>query len=1426
MKVLIKSLLAVTCSAVFGTSAFAQQTSLPSNNYPQVSTPVTPSTLVYPGMKNISTATRVNYIRTQIPDVPLQSIPATGNDYIRQNTSYFDGLGRPLQEVAKKAHALGLDLVQPHVYDAAGRETYQYLPYALPVELSTGKMNKPVNSRMHQFYDNLGPDENPYSKTETDNSPLNTLKKQLAPGRSWVGSNRGVEYGYRSNVAGEVRIWTIGNSANALAVSVSSYNAGEIRITKVTDEDGKFSLEYKDKTGKLILKKSLVLNNSQPESDHNGYACTYYVYDDLNRLRCVIPPEAVVQKTIAGNTWSISQAGVDGLCFNYFYDERGQVIEKRIPGKKVEYLVYDKRGRLCLSQDGNLRQQHKWKFTAYDALDRAICTGLYENATASRQDLQGYFYNNTSYTYPSLFYYLTNYKNYKEYPLNSTPNATILTNTYYDDYEEYGPLFTYSFDGSQFDNIGPLPSTVVSSERSNHTRGLLTGTKTRVLDPDSPNVIKWLVSVNYYDNKGRLIQTQSQNIKGGLDISSNIYYFQGMLWKNIMRHDDPLAEPVPGVTDGALNQIYVVKTFERNLAIGGGNEQVKKVTQKIGNGIVYDLAYYQYDHLGRTTYKGFTAGEVLQEYNMRGFLNHINVKNENNDPNSRHIFQEKLYYDTGFASKLYNGNIAGITWKKAGAQAPVEAYGYSYDLLNRLTHAEYRRNAYDYSTGWLNSSYNYTASGITYDMNGNIGSMTQKNPNGLSGMNMDALTYQYAPNSNKLIKVTDAIVASNTPGLPDFKDNANDAEEYHYDSCGNVIIDENKSISSITYNYLNKPEKITTSQGVITYVYDALGNKLQKRVHSTGPNPPADEAYDYIGNFIYKQNILQYILNDEGRTRPIPIEDGANSGNFTTKFVYDYFIKDHLGNVRSTVTSKPLDGVYLARHEISSANIEQLLFDNIPNVRANKPGSTAINDGFAARLDGSIPSQRVGTAIMLQTMPGDRFTISADAYYEGEYQQQDEGPTEDLVSSLMSALTGGGTYAGIPVSELPDNVRTITTALNSPGLLGGLDNLLNSNYNPNAPKAHLNFLFFNDKLELVPGNSGSIQVPVNPMGWTTINPSMVVGSATAIQNGQVYSNGPGYVIIFIDNQSLGKQVWFDNVMVGHYRGEVAEENHYYPFGLTLETSPMVTGVTNNPLKYQAVELEKHFGLETYETFFRGLDPQLGRFNSIDPKAENHFDINPYVSMGNNPVLNVDPRGDDWFVNNVDGGVVYMKNVTEPNQMAFYNAGFNGPVDQYDRLGANNMFGNSVKGTNGENMLNDDLLVLGNSEAFMQGRGYNKAEKVDIEEKEYTSGGPMGAGERIKQVTATLEQIGDSKITYVKPPNLNKKVVEKEERTQGRWSSMRSITYNLTKPFGQSNSKTAEFGGNKEILGVKAGDATTGATVAGKIFSVIKSIFKK
>ena len=79
-------------------------------------------------------------------------------------------------------------------------------------------------------------------------------------------------------------------------------------------------------------------------------------------------------------------------------------------------------------------------------------------------------------------------------------------------------------------------SRVVPTLLSNQTHGMLTGTRLRILDPDNPSSQNCLSSVVYYDGKGRIIQSQAQNIQEGTDIVSNQYFFQGALYKSVTRH--------------------------------------------------------------------------------------------------------------------------------------------------------------------------------------------------------------------------------------------------------------------------------------------------------------------------------------------------------------------------------------------------------------------------------------------------------------------------------------------------------------------------------------------------------------------------------------------------------------------------------------------------------------------------------------------------------------------------------------------------------------------------------------------------------------------------------------------------------------------------------------------------------------------------
>ncbi len=46
--------------------------------------------------------------------------------------------------------------------------------------------------------------------------------------------------------------------------------------------------------------------------------------------------------------------------------------------------------------------------------------------------------------------------------------------------------------------------------------------------------------------------------------------------------------------------------------------------------------------------------------------------------------------------------------------------------------------------------------------------------------------------------------------------------------------------------------------------------------------------------------------------------------------------------------------------------------------------------------------------------------------------------------------------------------------------------------------------------------------------------------------------------------------------------------------------------------------------------YRSLDPALGMWLGVDPKAEALYGLSPYQAMGNNPITQVDPEGDIFF----------------------------------------------------------------------------------------------------------------------------------------------------------------------------------------------------
>jgi RHS repeat-associated protein len=156
---------------------------------------------------------------------------------------------------------------------------------------------------------------------------------------------------------------------------------------------------------------------------------------------------------------------------------------------------------------------------------------------------------------------------------------------------------------------------------------------------------------------------------------------------------------------------------------------------------------------------------------------------------------------------------------------------------------------------------------------------------------IDDLTYKYCNDerSNHLWAVGDN--AADVSGRGDFTEssyaNGTNYQEYQYDNNGNMYSDANK-LTGIDYNCLNLPRYGYKYGGTnIYFVYKASGEKIATK-YSTGP-----VTMEYIGPFVYKNNILDYVITSEGRAVYI---NGSHS-------YYEYHIKDHLGNVR--VAFKP-----------------------------------------------------------------------------------------------------------------------------------------------------------------------------------------------------------------------------------------------------------------------------------------------------------------------------------------------------------------------------------------------------------------------------------------------------------------------------------------------------------------------------------------
>jgi RHS repeat-associated protein len=799
---------------------------------------------------------------------------------LRQTINYFDGTGRITQSVQAGASPAHNDIVQLHSYDKMGRETEKLLPFTMAS--NNGAMVADAQSAQSSFYNSLFPGEGSYAKeiTHYENSPMSRTLSQTAPGAAWQssGNEKSVTYSYSTNQAGEVLLFTV--DGNTLIYNHNNhYPAGILRKVTVTDSnhDGgtnplNSTIEFRNAYDELVLRRTLV----EGDNEQTDIIDTYYVHDQRGQLRYTITPEAVARLGTATQFTSESDL-IKNLCYYYQYDNRGRLVIKQLPGAAPEYMVYDIRDRVVLRQDGNMRSANKWHFTKYDAHNREAVTGLLTTATAiSRQTMQTDVDNAYIGQSPRDLWIERSDASgtIMGYTVESFPNSddgTIeyLTATWYDSYGFPGALsFSTTHDISD-DSFVTDPAGY-----NKEVAGLVTGRALRILGTS-----EFVTTTNYYDDLYRVIQTRQDlydGTQGGSnEVVSQKFDFSGKLLESRQVQ--------------LFDSQTLVVTEERTYDHAG---RLLKRTHKTGGRDAVVLAQMEYNELGQLSEKSLheTATDVFMQqidysYNIRGWMTSMN----NPDNIGNDLFAIRLLYDD--VSQLspldsvraqFNGNIAGVIWHSRTDTASagiLKAYSYIYDANNRITESYYGAE----SGGNLVASQNYREYGYSYDLNGNILSLSRTNS---AGLLIDSLYYDYGSGSNysnRLLNVTDN--ASQPAG---FNDNHTSAQynDFEYDPNGSMNIDRNKGIDTIEYNFLNLPRKVEKdANNYIEYLYDASARKVMQRVVTSGV---ATERF-YHNGFEYGASGIELVHTGEGV---------VNVSTTDNNHRYNYFLKDHLGSTR------------------------------------------------------------------------------------------------------------------------------------------------------------------------------------------------------------------------------------------------------------------------------------------------------------------------------------------------------------------------------------------------------------------------------------------------------------------------------------------------------------------------------------------------
>jgi RHS repeat-associated protein len=261
--------------------------------------------------------------------------------------------------------------------------------------------------------------------------------------------------------------------------------------------------------------------------------------------------------------------------------------------------------------------------------------------------------------------------------------------------------------------------------------------------------------------------------------------------------------------------------------------------------------------------------------------------------------------------------------------------------------------------------------------------------------------------------------------------------------------------------------------------------------------------------------------------------------------------------------------------------------------------------------------------------------------------------------------------------------------------------------------------------------------------------------STSFAGGRINKTNNSYEINYFITDHLGS-----TRVIVNANGSILEQKDYYPFGKEHENANLMSSTNRWNFSGKEKQTIRDLGwLDFSARMYANCEMPI--FTTQDPLAEKYYSISPYAYCGNNPVNNIDPDGRDWFVNNENGNVFFIRGLSD--------------LTKIDNLTADWLTKNGIDISNKdiyENLGKDDLIagiessgyIPMNSEdgwdyskQFMAENGFVPADKVTVEEKSIrTHYMEVDGGMHYSEPVTSSQELNRVKNSYAKPEDMYKR----------------------------------------------------------------------